>query len=231
MMLAVIPARGGSKRIPRKNIKLFAGKPMLGYAISVAQESGLFDAIVVSSEDAEILALAAKLGATPFKRSETLADDYTPTVPVIADTISACETATSHFELVCCIYPAVPFLQVDDLTQALVLLKQRGADYVFPVAAFAPPIQRAIRLQTDGKVSPFFPENEGARTQDLERAYFDVGQFYWGKKSAWAAGKSIHACGYAWPIPGWRAVDIDTPEDWARAEMLKRTLMAEGNIS
>jgi pseudaminic acid cytidylyltransferase len=229
MKLAVVPARGGSKRIPRKNIKLFGGKPILSYAVSVARASGLFDAIVVSSEDAEILALAEDLGAKPLHRPDELADDYTPTVPVIAHAISVCESWGWQPDPVCCIYPAVPFLQPQDLVNALSMLDQREADYIFPVVAFPSPIQRALRLAGDGKVTPFFVGDEYTRTQDLEPAYHDAGQFYWGRTSAWVEGKGIHTHGYAMAIPGWQAVDIDTPDDWIRAEMIQLTIMVRGN--
>ncbi len=224
MKIAIIPARGGSKRIPRKNIKLFAGKPMLFYAVSVAQESGLFDAIVVSSEDTEILELAKDFGLTLLERPSELADDFTPTVPVVAHAIRTFENRDWNIDFVCCIYPAVPFLQPQDLEQGLFLLDQKQVDYVFPVVAFTSPVQRALRLATDGKVSPFFPGFENTRTQDLEPAYHDAGQFYWGKRTAWLDGKNIHSHGYALVIPEWRGIDIDTLDDWLQAELIKENI-------
>jgi pseudaminic acid cytidylyltransferase len=230
MKVAVIPARGGSRRIPRKNVRLFAGKPMLYYAVSAAQESGIFDAIVVSSEDTEILALAGDYGAKPLKRPDELADDNSPTVPVIAHAVAACENWGWHPNPVCCIYPAVPFLQSQDLVQALSILDQHQADYVFPVAAFPSPIQRALRLSGDGKVRPFHHDKcQNMRTQDLEPAYYDAGQFYWGRRSAWIEGKSIHSHGHALIIPQWQVVDIDTVDDWRRAELIQKILMVEKN--
>lgn len=225
MKIAVIPARGGSKRIPRKNIKLFAGKPMLSYAISAAKESELFDAIMVSSDDAEILTLAENFGAIPLKRPDELASDYTPTVPVIAHAITMCTSHGWQPEYVCCIYPTVPFLQPQTLTQALSLLDEKQADYVFPVTAFPSPIQRALRLAEDGKVNAFNDYDQNARTQDMTIAYHDAGQFYWGKAQAWLEGKHIHHNGYGLIIPNWKVVDIDTPEDWVRAELIQHVFL------
>jgi len=221
MNICVIPARGGSKRIPRKNIRVFSGRPMIDYAISAARESGLFEHIVVSTDDQEIAQLSRECGAeTPFMRTATLADDHTPTVPVVADAIVRCESLGWSINDVCCIYPCVPFIQTVDLREALRLLKVSGADYAFPIAEFPAAIQRAMRLGTDGRVSPFFPDGELVRTQDLESAYHDAGQFYWGKRSAWLSNPLIHSSGAGLIIPKARTVDIDTDEDWDMAEMM-----------
>ena len=229
MKLCVIPARGGSKRIPRKNIRPFAGRPMLAYAVEAALGSGLFGHVMVSTDDAEIAAAARALGAeVPFERPAELADDHTPTVPVIAHAIEHFRTLGWEFGAVCCIYPAVPFLQTADLRQALELLEKGGADYAFPVAAFASPIQRALRRLPDGRVQPFRPEYVQTRSQDLEPAYHDAGQFYWGRTEAWLASRSVHANGVGLVIPHWRVVDIDTQEDWERAELLYRALSSGG---
>jgi pseudaminic acid cytidylyltransferase len=228
MRLAVIPARGGSKRIPRKNVRPFAGKPMIGHAIAAARESGLFDRIAVSTDDGEIAAIAASLGAeVPFTRPAELADDHTPTVPVVAHAIEACRALGWRAEQVCCIYPGVPFLQSADLHAALALLEQ-GADYAFPVSAFPSAIQRALRRDADGATRPFFPEFASTRTQDLPLAFHDAGQFYWGRSEAWLAGLNIHLHGRTIVIPEWRAVDIDTPDDWRRAELLHQALGRHG---
>ena len=144
--IAVIPARGGSKRVPRKNLRPFAGRPMIGYAIGVAQRSGLFERIVVSTDDAEVAAVARTLGAdVPFLRPAELADDFTPTVPVIAHAIRACAELGWHARLACCIYPAVPLLQPQTLADALALLEAGDAPYAFPVLAYRAPIQRALK--------------------------------------------------------------------------------------
>ncbi|MGQ9685967.1 MAG: pseudaminic acid cytidylyltransferase [Thiobacillaceae bacterium] len=228
MRLCVIPARGGSKRIPRKNIRPFCGKPMLLYAIEKAQQSGLFDAIWLSSDDAEVLALGKQHGVTPLARPAALADDHTPTVPVIAHAIEVFNRQGGLAEQVCCLYPAVPFLQIGDLRAGLKLLERHRADYVFPVTLFPAAIQRALRLHNDGRVSPFYPQFVAARTQDLEAAYHDAGQFYWGRAEAWLEGRQVHLYGHGLVIPNWRVVDIDTVEDWQRAELIYRALMAKG---
>lgn len=218
MRLAVIPARGGSKRIPRKNIKPFAGRPMIAYAIDAARACGLFDHVVVSTDDDEIAGVARSLGAeVPFMRSAELSDDHAGTVPVIAAAIRACAALGWNADQVCCIYPGVPLLQADDLVQALALLDQ--ADYAFAVASFPAAVQRAMRRDAVGAMSPMYPENVRTRTQDLEPAYYDAGQFYWGTAAAWLSGQSPHVNGRGLVIPGWRAVDIDTPDDWIRAEL------------
>jgi pseudaminic acid cytidylyltransferase len=223
MKLAIIPARGGSKRIPRKNIKPFAGRPMIEYAIAAAYESGLFGQIVVSTDDDEIAAVATAAGAqVPFRRPAALADDHSPTLPVIADAIEHCALLGWVAEAVCCIYPAVPMLRAADLVAAWELLARGGAEYVFPVVAFPSPIQRALRREADGLTRPLHPEFTLTRTQDLESAYHDAGQFYWGRTEAWRAGLDIHTHARTIVLPEWRSVDIDTPDDWRRAEALHR---------
>jgi pseudaminic acid cytidylyltransferase len=226
MRLAVIPARGGSKRIPRKNIRAFAGQPMIAYAIRAARESAVFDHVVVSTDDAEIAEVALTHGAeVPFTRPKELADDYTPTVPVIAHAIRACRELGWQVDETCCIYPGVPLIQAADITEALNLLQvYGGAGYTFPVAPFPSAIQRALRLSADGTVAPFNPQYVNTRTQDLEPAYHDAGQFYWAAAVTWLAGLPIHANGRAIVLPEWRVVDIDTAADWERAEALYRAL-------
>ena len=228
MNIAVIPARGGSKRIPRKNILNFAGKPMISYAISTAQRSGLFERIVVSTDDEEIRLIAESYGAeVPFVRPVELADDHTPTVPVVAHAIRACESLGWRLDKVCCVYPSVPFLQSGDMKAALDLLAGSGADYTFPVAEFPSAVQRALVRAANGKMGSMFPENELTRTQDLPKAYHDAGQFYWGHRGSWLRNPRIHSGGAGYVIPNWRVVDIDTPEDWRRAEMIHRALFSD----
>lgn len=225
MRLAVIPARGGSRRIPRKNIKPFAGKPMIAYAIEAARAASVFDHIVVTTDDAEIAAIASAAGAEiPFMRPPELSDDHTPTVPVVAHAIQACRELGWPVEQVCCIYPGVPLMEPADLVQALALLERGDAAYVFPVTPYPSPIQRALRRHPDGTTCPFHPEFVNTRTQDLEPAYHDAGQFYWGSRQAWLDGLNIHANGKSIVLPEWRVVDIDTPADWDRAEALYRVL-------
>ena len=229
MRLAVIPARGGSKRIPRKNIKLFHGEPMIAYAINAAISSGIFDRIIVSTDDREIAQIARDYGAeVPFDRPPGLADDFTPTVPVIAHAIQSCINLGWNVQEVCCIYPGVPFISVRDLCMSHEQLSASGAHYVFPVTNFPSPIQRALRRLPNGAVSPFQSEYAAIRTQDLEPGYFDVGQFYWGKTSAWLQGLNLHLNGVTLIIPEWRVVDIDTPADWVRAELLYAMMSDKG---
>lgn len=232
MRLAVIPARGGSKRIPRKNILPFAGRPMIAYAIGAARDSGLFEHIVVSTDDAEIAAIACTEGAeVPFVRPADLADDHTPTVPVISHAIQACRALGWDVRETCCIYPGVPLIRAADIAEALRLLEAHsGAGYTFPVAPFPSAIQRALRHSADGSVEPFHPQFANTRTQDLEPAFHDAGQFYWAAAETWLSGGSIHGNGRAIVLPQWRVVDIDTPADWDRAEARFEALHGGGDL-
>lgn len=226
MRLAVIPARGGSKRIPRKNVRPFAGRPMICHAIEAARATGVFERIVVSTDDAEIADVARAAGAdVPFMRPAALADDHAGTVPVIAHALDAI-TWPDGAHPVCCIYPGVPLLSPADLVAALRLLEEGGCDHVFPVLAFDSPVQRAMRRLGDGRVEPLQPAHALTRTQDLEPAFHDAGQFYWGWPEAWRAGRHPHHGGRSLVLPRWRAIDIDTPDDWARAEAMYAALQA-----
>ncbi len=219
--IAVIPARGGSKRIPRKNVKLFAGQPMISYAIKTATESQLFDHVIVSTDDVEIAGVARKYGAdVPFLRPRELSDDDTATVPVIVHAINNYNNLGMDFDTVCCIYPCVPFLQVLDLVESFQLFTSSDAQFCFPVVEFTSPIQRALTMNAQGTVAPFFPENKLARTQDLTTTYHDAGQFYWGSLNAWLLNDSIHSNAVGYLMPNSRAIDIDTTNDWAKAEEL-----------
>lgn len=230
MNVAIIPARGGSKRIPRKNIKEFCGKPMIAYAIDAARRSDLFDHVVVSTDDQEIAEVARTFDAeVPFERPPDLSDDLTPTVPVIAHAIRSCKTLGWEIEYVCCIYPCVPFIREEDLKSSYRLLQDHGANYCFPVTEFPSAVQRALKCLDDGSVQPFYPQYEMTRTQDLELAYYDAGQFYWGKSAAWLADSKIHSGGLGYHIPSWRVVDIDTPDDWKRAELIWSVLKTMEN--
>jgi pseudaminic acid cytidylyltransferase len=194
---------------------------MIAHAIGAAMQSGLFEHVIVSTDDEEIAHIVREWGAEiPFMRPAELADDHTPTVPVIAHAINACQALGWNIEYVCCIYPCVPFIQAADLKCALELLRASHAAYSFPVTEFPSAIQRALRRLSDGRMQSFYPEFELTRTQDLELAYHDVGQFYWGKPDAWLTNNKIHRSGVGLPIPNWRVVDVDTPDDWARAEIL-----------
>lgn len=222
MKIAVIPARGGSKRIPRKNIKLFGGQPMLAWSIYAAQQSGCFDRIIVSTDDPEIAEVAKLHGAeVPFVRPLELSDDHTGTIPVIAHAIRW-QNATGKQEVchACCIYATAPFVRAQDLKHGLDLLESNGAEYAFSATKYAFPIERALRITPDKRVYMLSPEHFNTRSQDLEEAWHDAGQFYWGKAQAWLAGRPIFSEGSA-PIflPRHRVQDIDTPEDWHEAEL------------
>jgi pseudaminic acid cytidylyltransferase len=221
--LAVIPARSGSKRVPGKNIRPFAGRPMIGFAIDVARRSGLFDHIVVSTDSLTVAEVARREGAeVPFLRPAALAGDMTPTVPVIADAIRACEALGWRADTVCCIYPGVPLLQPEVLAAALALLEGADVPYAFPVLAYRAPIQRALQRRADGRTEPVHPQYTQTRTQDLPPAYHDAGQFYWGRRAAWLNGLALHADACTLVCDEGSVIDIDTPADWARAEALYR---------
>ena len=226
MKLAVIPARGGSKRIPRKNVKSFGGKPMIAWSIEAAQRTGLFDRIVVSTDDAEIASVARKYGAdVPFVRPAQLSDDHTGTSPVIAHAIEWHLANDFEPTEICCIYATAPFIQVEDIKLGFQVLMNSKADFAFSITSFAFPIQRAIRLRTDGRIEMFDRSQFLIRSQDLPEAYHDAGQFYWGKKDAWLSGKPIFGP-YAAPVhvPRYRVQDIDTIEDWKQAELMMQVM-------
>ncbi|WP_339532796.1 pseudaminic acid cytidylyltransferase [Pseudomonas mucidolens] len=231
MRLAVIPARGGSKRIPRKNIKTFCGKPMIAWSIHAALQSGCFDKVIVSTDDEEIAQIAREYGASvPFMRPANLSDDYTGTIPVIQQAIEWCQENGFDAQQVCCLYATAPFVSPDDLRRGLGVLEQSGSQYAFSVTSYAFPIQRAIRLTGAGRVEMFNAEHFCTRSQDLEEGYHDAGQFYWGLASAWLSGKIIFSPeSSAVLLPRYRVQDIDTPEDWIRAEWLFKAFQAESS--
>ncbi len=228
--IAVVTARGGSKRIPRKNIREFAGRPMIAHPIQAAQDSGLFDRVLVSTDDAEIAAVARDCGAEiPFMRPAELADDHTGTVPVVRHAIGWLRDAGEPLDYVCCIYPTAPFLTAAALREGFAALRRPGCRFAFSVARFGYPIQRALRRTGDTGVAPFFPEAIPRRSQDLEPAYHDAGQFYWGTADAFMDGSQVFGP-HSTPIvlPSHRVQDIDNEEDWRRAEFLYRALQLAG---
>ena len=230
MKIAVIPARGGSKRIPRKNIKPFYGKPMIAWSIEAAKASGLFDRIIVSTDDNEIAAVARQWGAeVPFMRPPSLADDHAGTAPVIAHATRWAMDAGVDVDAVCCIYATAPFIQVTDLRQGLQELESGNWEYDFTATDFAAPIFRSFERVVEGGVQMFFPEHTLTRSQDLPVALHDAAQFYWGRTSAWLEEKRVFDR-HTMPliIPRWRVQDIDTPEDWERAETLAPILIQRG---
>ena len=222
MNIAVIPARGGSKRIPRKNIKDFFGKPMIAWSINAALESGCFDRVIVSTDDEEIATIAKQFGAeVPFMRPAELSGDYVATIPVIKHATQWLEENQEIPNCICCIYATAPFIATHAIKEGLQLLQQRQADYAFSATSYAFPIHRAIRVKNDGQVEMFAPEHFNTRSQDLEEAYHDAGQFYWGTREAWLAEKPIFSsASYPVLLPRHLVQDIDTTEDWVRAELM-----------
>ncbi len=232
MKIAVIPARGGSKRIPRKNIKLFYGKPIIAWSIEAALQSGSFDRVIVSTDDLEIAEVARQHGATvPFMRPAELSDDHTGTIPVITHAIEWLRQHNEAPDKVCCIYATAPFIRSEDLRRGLEILDKTGSYYAFSVTSYAFPIQRAIRMTQVGRIEMFSPEYFTTRSQDLEAAYHDAGQFYWGCASAWVEGKIIFGPDSAPVIlPRLRVQDIDTAEDWEYAELMFKALQQTKQI-
>ncbi|MEZ8887944.1 pseudaminic acid cytidylyltransferase [Vibrio sp. 10N.247.311.14] len=222
MNIAIIPARGGSKRIPRKNIKPFHGKPMIAYSIEAARSSGCFDKVIVSTDDQEIADVAVEYGAeVPFLRPKNIADDFATTMDVMQHAIKWCLDQGLNIDNVCCIYATAPFVLPEYIKQGLAALSLDDVEFAFSATSFPFAIQRAISVDESGSVSMFSPEFANTRSQDLEEAYHDAGQFYWGKSTAFLAGKAIFAeHSKAILLPRKRVQDIDTPEDWELAESL-----------
>jgi pseudaminic acid cytidylyltransferase len=229
MKIAVIPARGGSKRIPRKNIKPFCGKPMIAWSIEAALQSGCFNRVVVSTDDAEIAEVAKCLGAeVPFMRPPELSDDHMGTIPVVRHAIEWLNQRGQIPVQVCCIYATAPFVRAADIRHGLDVMTSAGSDYAFSVTSYPFPIQRAIRIIEQDRVEMFNLEHFNTRSQDLEEAYHDAGQFYWGRATAWLTGKVIFGPNTAAiKLPRYRVQDVDTEEDWQRAEYLFRAINLE----
>ncbi|WP_100642152.1 pseudaminic acid cytidylyltransferase [Alteromonas facilis] len=229
MILAVIPARGGSKRIPRKNIRSFCGQPMLAYSINAAKQSGVFDDIIVSTDDEEIASIAKQLGASvPFMRPSALADDYTGTRAVTNQAMLAYAEQFSKPEYCCCIYATAPFLQAQYLRQGLNKLQANTQKaFAFSVTSFSFPVQRALKRSGDGVVC-MYPEYASTRSQDLEEGLHDAGQFYWGSFDGYLSDKAMFS-EHSIPIelPRHLVQDIDTEEDWTRAELMYKAYMQQ----
>ena len=222
MNVAVIPARGGSKRIPRKNIKEFCGKPMIAWSIEAALQSDCFKRVIISTDDVEIAEVAKSYGAeVPFMRPSVLSDDHTGTIPVIRHAIEWFIQHGQRPDLACCIYATAPFVTPSDILRGFEILTDTGSDYALSVTNYPFPIQRAIRITSDGRVQMFDPKQFGSRSQDLEEAYHDAGQFYWGKASAWLSENAIFTPDTS-PVmlPRHQVQDIDSLEDWYQAELM-----------
>ena len=218
--LCVIPARGGSKRIPRKNVKDFLGKPLIAYSIEAALNSGVFERVIVSTDDAEIAYVAVKLGAqVPFMRDAALSDDYATSSDAVADAAAR----LGGYSRVCCLYATAPLITGEILREAYGKFEDAGCEFLFSATEFGFPIQRAIRLGEDGAVDMFYPQFALTRSQDLERAYHDAGAFYFGKREAWLEKKPIFApYSRAFLLPRNLVCDIDTAEDFEFAQKLYR---------
>jgi pseudaminic acid cytidylyltransferase len=226
MNIAVIPARGGSKRIPRKNIKDFCGKPIIAWSIDAARESGLFDHVLVSTEDAEIAAVARLAGGELlFDRPAVLADEHTGTTEVVAHATRWAIDQGWPLSAVCCIYATAPFIQRSDLLRGQQALEAGDWTYVFAATAFSSSVFRSFRLSAEGGIEMLFPEYFSTRSQDFPLVLHDAAQFYWGRPSAWLEGTRIfdrHSLPVI--IPNWRVQDIDDQDDWKRAEFLFQQL-------
>ena len=222
MNLCVIPARGGSKRIPGKNIKSFAGKPIIAYSIEAALESGCFDHVIVSTDDARIAEVAETCGAeVPYIRPQELANDHAATLPVIKHAIDWFESKGKPANYVCCLYATAPFVDAALIQSAYRQLTRTNAHYCFTVTSFPFPIQRAIRLTTDKHLEMFYPQYQLTRSQDLEEAYHDAGQLYWGKAEAFRSLTPLFSdLSSPFIVPRHLVQDIDTLEDWKRAELM-----------
>ncbi|GHG69417.1 pseudaminic acid cytidylyltransferase [Alishewanella longhuensis] len=230
MNIVIIPARGGSKRIPRKNIKDFCGKPMLAYPIQAALQSGIIDKVVVSTDDQEIAAIAQQYGAeVPFLREPELADDYTGTTAVIRDAILRLQQLGWSLDSCACLYATTPLLNANLIRALQQELITTNADYVFTAARFSFPIQRALVLTETGGIIPFDSTSIGKRSQDLQPTFHDAGQLYWAKAATWLdLSKSVFGThSRLFELPSHLVQDIDTPDDWRRAEYLYRLLQQE----
>lgn len=228
MIFAIIPARGGSQRIKKKSIKKFYLKPILYWTIKALKQSKLFSKIVLTTDDNEIKKTAEQLGFDYIiSRPSNLADNYTPTKPVIEHAI---RTLKKRFKIkyACCVYPCNPFLNSLDLKKSFKILKKNTNNFVFPIAEYTHPIQRAFKLAKKNKLIFFTKKHELTRTQDLVKSYHDAGQFYWGSVNNWLSKKKMHSNGIGLPIPKWRVVDIDNLQDWKRAELLFKVLKING---
>lgn len=224
--VAIIPARGGSKRIPRKNIRDFLGKPIIAYSIETALGSELFDEVMVSTDDEEIVKIAKKYGAkVPFMRSEENADDHATTVDVLLEVLNTYQQQGKYFDYGCCIYPTAPLLDSKYLEEGFLKLINERFSSVFPVVKFSYPIQRSIKLNQKGKAEMIWPDHLESRSQDFNKAYHDAGQFYWFNVEEILKEKKLFVKNSGVIVLSNSIVqDIDTEEDWKLAEMKAKLL-------
>jgi N-acylneuraminate cytidylyltransferase len=227
MRLCLIPARGGSKRIPRKNIREFFGKPMIAWSIEAALASGCFDQIIVSTDDAEIADVAQHWGAVlPFMRPAHLADDLTGTTPVVAHALRWYQDQGTELTALCCLYATAPFVEPGDIRTGLEWLEKVASEcFVFTATAYASPIQRALRIDPiSGWARMCQPDQFIKRSQDLEPAFHDAGQFYWGRPQAWLQSSNLFEGSKPVVLPRWRVQDLDTEDDWTQAELMREAM-------
>ena len=229
MNVAVIPARGGSKRIPRKNIRKFSGKPIIAYSIEKALLSDLFGKVIVSTDDDEINSIAKQFGAEcPFKRPAQLSNDYAGTTEVIAHAIKWMENQGWTLNGVCCIYPTAPLLDVELLKISYDIFIKGKWDYVFSATEYVYPVERSFKVLDKRGLKLLIPENYNRRSQDLTPTFHDAGQFYWGSPEAWVEDRPIFSGrSTIIKLPAYGATDIDTDDDWKRAELMYKILIQE----
>jgi N-acylneuraminate cytidylyltransferase len=224
--ICLIPARGGSKRIPRKNVKIFGGKPIIAWSIDAALKAGCFDDVVVSTDDCEIQDIARAHGASvPFTRPEALANDFASTLDVVVHAIEWYIEEGRPIDHVCILYATSPFVTAGDLRKANELLSTMSEGYVVSVCEYAAPIQRSLQINSNGRIEMLYPEHSQTRSQDLPKAYHDAGQFYFGAAASFCARKPLLGPA-ALPLilPISHVQDIDTPEDWEYAEIMFKTM-------
>lgn len=234
MNIAIIPARGGSKRIPRKNVREFCGLPLIAYSILAAKRSGMFEHVIVSTDDEQICEISKQYGAEiPFVRPSELAYDHITTVPVINHAVSWVQQNIGEVKYACCIYATAPFIQAKSLRAAYeILVSKKINGYVFSAATMPFPIQRSFKIKKDGFVEMFAPHNYNTLSQDLELAYQDAGQFYWGSAETYKSEKIFFSTdSIAYVLPRHMVQDIDTLEDWHRAELMYEILKKNGEIA
>lgn len=219
--VAIITARGGSKRIPRKNIKLFLGKPIIAYSIEAALKSELFDEVMVSTDDAEIAEIAQEFGAkVPFMRGAENSDDYSGTADVIYEVLSSYNKMGTSFDYACCIYPTAPLISSKDIVKSFRLMQEHSYETVFPIVVYSYPIQRALMINKCGKVEMIRPENMKKRSQELEQSYHDAGQFYWLGVKSFINGRLLFSNNTGpYILDEFKVQDIDNDADWLMAEL------------
>ena len=229
--VAIIPARGGSKRIPKKNIRSFCGKPIISYSISTALESGLFDEVIVSTDDTEISAISKYYGATVRElRPKEISDDRTGVLDVVAHELRQLTNLGNIRPEVCMIYATAPLIRANDLVESYQVFKSENVDFVFSAAEFTSPIFRAFTILDDGRAEMFHPENYYVNSQELPRAYYDAAQFCWGRPQAVVDPDAIIFSQNSKPyiVPTNLVIDIDTFDDWERAEWLYQAHLSMG---